>query len=1383
MKKITLSFLFLFSVFVAGATSVNINVPAAGTLQTTLTDAGHTLSDITELTLSGEIDATDFKVMRDNLTQLSVLDISQVKIKAYMGPNGTFMPMDYPYAENAVPDYAFFNFLFQTGKATLTSVTIGQEIIEQNAFYCCTGLSSLTLLDGVKSIKSSAFGGVANYDIDGNLTSSIVNKLTNIVIPKTVESIEKNAFVNCLNAESLTFASGSSLKTLNQGVVPNKVASVTIPASVNSVVSEALLNFEGVINVEDENPYYSALEGVLYNKDMTKLIQAPLKTTIREIPETVKIISSKAFYKNLGLGVLRMASSVDSIASNSFYGSSLTKLLIDPDAGLRVLENYAISSCKSMTSLTIPSSVQIIKATALAYNTSLKEIYCYIENPLTITANVFDGIDKDDCVLYVPENSIDLYKGADVWSTFQNIEKIALSNEFYITEFAQETGTFMPSNISSNGTYLVGNGSYGAYLWNLGTTVKDNLDIIRVGAEEAHDVTDDKLITGIYKDGQSNKKYAGIWTNGVWNHLGPALVSPTSSNVPVPAAITNDGKTVVGSSYVNDNYTSKAYSWTLEDGVVSDETVWQPDNMPGGVVITSISADGSVACGWAITTDGGSKKPIIWTSPTNFEIIDDSKIGECLRVSDNGKYIAMRYNSSAAIYNVETKEINIIRKDAYCTDVSDTGIAVGYYYYTDNVRKAFVWADKVGAIDFSDYLAVYAKDVVLPAGVDFSPSAMSLDQLINISPDGKTLVGWTGLSQFMARTFVLKMSEIPVMYERPKNLVAKPDLAARTKVNLSWEAPENAEGYTIQGYKIYRDSKYVNTVAASVFTYEDDVTADYSAGGNVSYAVSAVYETDIETPKTETAIVTIINSYQIPFVDDFEYENITTNFWSLTPRKSGIWYIDTSYPPNGYQGVCASYKTEGDGKNYSELFISKPFDATELENVYVSYLATILPKSDLKVATDTLYTEIRTDFDTDDWKVLKKYPLKDPENMDDFGNWSFEEFDLTDVAAGKLFQIRFRAEGNSSLLIYIEIDNFQVRATKEEEIVKEVRALKLNDNKVYLTWQRPSETYGLTYLDGKPRYTVNTQEGDPLIAANLIETEELKLYKGLYLTSISACLNTAKNISVPAELKLAVFEGTERVCSQDILYFESLHWNTYQLDNPILITGDKPLYVGIEIVSQERGDYPLYTGGRAVNLSDGKGNLFSDDHGETWNKLSDYLTIGQSPNKMPMPYNWCIMGNFSERDVVFTENFEDIWGYEVLRDGVSITDTLMIFPQTFVDEIQPDENPSYSIRAYSSKTGWSALSEPVTPQTVSIGKITTDSSISVYPNPVTDKLKINGISETVLASIVDMNGKVLYTGRVSENDFITIEDLQPGTYILYLKTSDDSVKEVKILKK
>ena len=107
-KRIPILLLFCLFLFAIGQAQVSktINVTTPGTLSTLLT--ANELSTVTDLTITGNIDARDFKTMRDNMAFLAKLDIGNVKIKAYTGTVGTnndYMTITYP--DNEIPQFGF----------------------------------------------------------------------------------------------------------------------------------------------------------------------------------------------------------------------------------------------------------------------------------------------------------------------------------------------------------------------------------------------------------------------------------------------------------------------------------------------------------------------------------------------------------------------------------------------------------------------------------------------------------------------------------------------------------------------------------------------------------------------------------------------------------------------------------------------------------------------------------------------------------------------------------------------------------------------------------------------------------------------------------------------------------------------------------------------------------------------------------------------------------------------------------------------------------------------------------------------------------------------------------------------------------------------------
>jgi hypothetical protein len=81
----------------------------------------------------------------------------------------------------------------------------------------------------------------------------------------------------------------------------------------------------------------------------------------------------------------------------------------------------AFFGCTSLTAVTIGNSVNSIEQVAFAYCTGLTEIHVKNPTPLSINSNMFDGVNKETCKLYVPTGAADAYRNAWGWKDFLNI--------------------------------------------------------------------------------------------------------------------------------------------------------------------------------------------------------------------------------------------------------------------------------------------------------------------------------------------------------------------------------------------------------------------------------------------------------------------------------------------------------------------------------------------------------------------------------------------------------------------------------------------------------------------------------------------------------------------------------------------------------------------------------------------------------------------------------------------------------------------------------------------------------------------------------------------------------------------------------------------------
>ena len=268
----------------------------------------------------------------------------------------------------------------------LTNVTIPDSItsIGNSAFYDCSSLTSVTIPDSVTSIGEWAF-----YDCCS---------LTSVKIPDSVTSIGGAAFWGCSSLTSVTI--GNSVTSIGEWAFSDcSLTSVTIPHSVTSIgdcafsgcssltsvtigngVTSINDSFSGCVSlksftVSESNSAYSSKDGVLFNKNKTKLVAYPAgKTnTSYTIPNSVSEIKEWAFSDCSDLTNVTIPNSVSKISYGTFWGcSSLTSVTIP--TSVKSIDGYAFEYCSSLTSVTIPNSVTSIGEWAFSDCSSLTSI-------------------------------------------------------------------------------------------------------------------------------------------------------------------------------------------------------------------------------------------------------------------------------------------------------------------------------------------------------------------------------------------------------------------------------------------------------------------------------------------------------------------------------------------------------------------------------------------------------------------------------------------------------------------------------------------------------------------------------------------------------------------------------------------------------------------------------------------------------------------------------------------------------------------------------------------------------------------------------------------------------------------------------------------------
>jgi hypothetical protein len=210
---------------------------------------------------------------------------------------------------NALTDSADAG-LFGGGASELRTVTIPATVTDiEWAFVNCFDLGTVTIPNSVTNVGDGAF----YLSGSGAMT-----------IPPSVISIGDYAFYN-------SFAGPLKSVTISEGVRSignfafsgcDYLSSVTIPASVTNLGEAAFADSEGGltnITVDFLNPNYASLSGVLFDRQLTTLIQYPGgRTGNYAVPSGIGCIGNYAFEGCLGLSGVTIPASVTSIGGYAF---------------------------------------------------------------------------------------------------------------------------------------------------------------------------------------------------------------------------------------------------------------------------------------------------------------------------------------------------------------------------------------------------------------------------------------------------------------------------------------------------------------------------------------------------------------------------------------------------------------------------------------------------------------------------------------------------------------------------------------------------------------------------------------------------------------------------------------------------------------------------------------------------------------------------------------------------------------------------------------------------------------------------------------------------------------------------------------------------------
>lgn len=236
--------------------------------------------------------------------------------------------------------------------------------IGYECFHACSNLVSISLPDSITTFHSS--GGQFLYCIN----------LREISLPTNLTAITPRCFEDCRMLSHVDIGENTIeiLGSPFEGCA--KLGNIRIPKNMSSI-SNSAFGFASIagltrVDVDIENEYYSSDEqGALYDKKNKYLMLYP------------------------------------KLSENTEYTIA---------NGTGAILNYAFRGNAYLTKLVIPSTMTHIRRQAMAYMNSIQTLVCHA----TSVPYVYDTLPYS-AVLYVPSQSVDLYKNDSNWKYFKEI--------------------------------------------------------------------------------------------------------------------------------------------------------------------------------------------------------------------------------------------------------------------------------------------------------------------------------------------------------------------------------------------------------------------------------------------------------------------------------------------------------------------------------------------------------------------------------------------------------------------------------------------------------------------------------------------------------------------------------------------------------------------------------------------------------------------------------------------------------------------------------------------------------------------------------------------------------------------------------------------------
>lgn len=255
---------------------------------------------------------------------------------------------------------------------------------------------------------ASIVEGGASYDGQHYTVDRVVGNgmfkgcpiLKEVYLPYDAVALEVDAFAGCMSLERLVV--GESLKSL--------VPSSGCPAL-------------AAIEVVGANPYFTSLQGILYDKEGTGLLWYPLGKMDEHLTLSPSLLRLGDYVlQGCRARKIDLPASLRELGIGTFCDARSLETLVIP-SGVESLPTAVFQHCAALRSVTLGKGIAYLGEYCWDGCQSLTDLYVEAELPPVCETYAFAGVDDlyDRCVLHVPARAVDIYRNHPMWGKFRHI--------------------------------------------------------------------------------------------------------------------------------------------------------------------------------------------------------------------------------------------------------------------------------------------------------------------------------------------------------------------------------------------------------------------------------------------------------------------------------------------------------------------------------------------------------------------------------------------------------------------------------------------------------------------------------------------------------------------------------------------------------------------------------------------------------------------------------------------------------------------------------------------------------------------------------------------------------------------------------------------------